>query len=124
MSRKGRSDQHGETIFNIKGILIPKYSIFDTEFKSEFSWKRHQENDEIHKRIENYTPFLTCQVCGKQFERRRRWCLDQHMLTHQPDKKYPCNICGKYFRSPSYLLMLFTRKNVLIVEKYLPKYQF
>ena len=75
----------------------------DRKFKSEFSWKRHQDNDEVHKRIENYTPFLNCEVCGKQFERRRRWCLDQHMLTHEPDKKYPCDICGKYFRSSSYL---------------------
>ena len=57
----------------------------------------------MHKRIENYTPLLTCEVCGKQFERRRRWCLDQHMLTHEPEKKYPCDICGKYFRSSSYL---------------------
>ena len=75
----------------------------DRKFKSEFSWKRHQDNDEIHKRIENYTPYLTCEVCGKQFERRRRWCLDQHMLTHEPDKKYPCDICGKHLRSSSYL---------------------
>ena len=75
----------------------------DRKFKSEFSWKRHQDNDEIHKRLENYTPFLTCQVCGKQFERRRKWCLDQHMLTHQPSNKFPCDICGKYFRSNNYL---------------------
>ena len=75
----------------------------DRKFKSEFSWKRHQDNDEVHKRIENYTPYLTCEVCGKQFERRRRWCLDQHMLTHEPDKKHPCIICGKSFRSSSYL---------------------
>ena len=26
------------------------------------------------------------------------------MSTHEPEKKYPCDICGKYFRSPSYLL--------------------
>ena len=75
----------------------------ERQFKSEFSWKRHQDNDEVHKRIENFTPFLNCDVCGKQFERRRRWCLDQHMLTHETEKKYPCDICGKYFRSSSYL---------------------
>ena len=75
----------------------------DRKFKSEFSWKRHQDNDEIHKRMENYTPFLTCQVCGKQFERRRKWCLDQHMLTHQPSNQFPCNLCGKYFRTNNYL---------------------
>jgi len=75
----------------------------DRKFKSEFSWKRHQDNDEIHKKIKDYTPYLTCEVCGKQFERRRRWCLDQHMLTHEPDKKHPCDICGKHLRSASYL---------------------
>ena len=75
----------------------------DRKFKSEFSWKRHQDNDEIHKKMENYTPFLTCQVCGKQFERRRKWCLDQHMLTHQPSNQFPCDLCGKYFRSNNYL---------------------
>ena len=75
----------------------------DRKFKSEFSWRRHQDNDEIHKRLENYTPFLTCSVCGKQFERRRKWCLDQHMLTHEPDNKFPCDICFKYFRTNNYL---------------------
>ena len=75
----------------------------DRKFKSEFSWKRHQDNDEIHKKMENYTPFLTCQVCGKQFERRRKWCLDQHMLTHQPSNQFPCDLCGKFFRSNNYL---------------------
>lgn len=75
----------------------------DRKFKSEFSWRRHQDNDEIHKRLENYTPFLTCSVCGKQFERRRKWCLDQHMLTHEPENKFPCDICNKYFRTNNYL---------------------
>jgi len=75
----------------------------DRKFKSEFSWRRHQDNDEIHRRLENYTPFLTCPVCGKQFERRRKWCLDQHMLTHEPDNKFPCPICFKYFRTNNYL---------------------
>lgn len=75
----------------------------DRQFKSEFSWKRHQENDEIHRRLENFTPFLHCDVCGKQFERRRRWCLDQHLLTHEAEKKFSCDICGKYFRSSNYL---------------------
>ena len=75
----------------------------DRKFKSEFSWRRHQDNDEIHKRLENYTPFLQCPVCGKQFERRRKWCLDQHLLTHEPENKFPCDICFKYFRTNNYL---------------------
>ena len=72
-------------------------------FKSEFSWKRHQENKEIHEKLANYTPFLSCEVCGKQFERRRKWCLDQHMLTHEEGNRFPCNICGKYLRTQGYL---------------------
>ena len=43
------------------------------------------------------------QVCGKQFERRRRWCLDQHMLSHETERKFNCDICGKFFRNSSYL---------------------
>jgi len=76
----------------------------DRKFKSEFSWKRHQDNDEVHKRLENYTPFLSCEICGKQFERRRKWCLDQHMLTHETTNKFPCDICGKYLKSNTYLV--------------------
>ena len=76
----------------------------DRKFKSEFSWKRHQDNDEVHKKLENYTPFLSCEVCGKQFERRRKWCLDQHMLTHETTNKFPCDICGKYLKSNTYLI--------------------
>jgi len=75
----------------------------ERSFKSEYSWKRHQSNDEVHQKMENYTPFLSCEVCGKQFERRRRWCLDQHMLTHDTEKKFGCDLCGKSFRNSSYL---------------------
>jgi len=75
----------------------------DRTFKSEYSWKRHQSNDEVHQKMENFTPFLTCEVCGKQFERRRRWCLDQHMLSHETERRFNCDICGKYFRNSSYL---------------------
>ena len=73
------------------------------KFKSEFSWKRHQENDEIHRKMENWTPFLSCEICGKQFERRRKWCLDQHMLTHEKEKRFQCEICHKFFRTTNYL---------------------
>ena len=118
------------------------FSRCDRTFKSEYSWKRHQSNDEVHEKMENYKPFLTCevpnhitpskkllkefftthahllgtlpiltlvsshlpiQVCGKQFERRRRWCLDQHMLSHETERKFKCDICEKYFRNSSYL---------------------
>ena len=75
----------------------------DRKFKSEFSWKRHQENDEIHQKMANWTPFLTCEICGKQFERRRKWCLDQHMLTHEKVKRFQCEICHKFFRTTNYL---------------------
>jgi len=75
----------------------------DRKFKSEYSWKRHQSNDEVHEKMKNYTPYLNCEICGKQFERRRKWCLDQHMFTHQPDKKFYCDLCGKTFRSANYL---------------------
>merc|ERR1719222_819437 len=47
-----------------------------------------------------FNPF---QVCGKQFERRRRWCLDQHLLSHETERKFKCDICEKYFRNSSYL---------------------
>ena len=75
----------------------------DRKFKSEFSWKRHQDNDEIHEKLANWTPFLTCEICGKQFERRRKWCLDQHMLTHETEKRFQCEICHKFFRTTNYL---------------------
>ena len=44
----------------IKNIIF--FSRCDRIFKSEYSWKRHQSNDEVHKKMENYKPFLTCEV--------------------------------------------------------------
>ena len=38
------------------------FSRCDRTFKSEYSWKRHQSNDEVHQKMENFTPFLTCEV--------------------------------------------------------------
>ena len=38
------------------------FSRCDRTFKSEYSWKRHQSNDEVHEKMENYKPFLTCEV--------------------------------------------------------------
>lgn len=72
-------------------------------FKSEYSCRRHQENREIHEKLANWSEFLACEFCGKQFERRRKWCLEQHLLTHQAENKYPCDICGKYLRTQGYL---------------------
>jgi len=75
----------------------------DKKFKSEFSWKRHQENDAVHERLENYTPYHECEICGKRFDRKRKWCLDQHMLTHNSERNYSCQNCGNSFKSANYL---------------------
>jgi len=77
----------------------------DQRFKDAGSWKRHQANDDLHRRIdrERQSPNLMCNICGKKFARNRRWCLDQHYLTHLDTKRFPCNLCGKDFRHESYL---------------------
>ena len=41
------------------------FSRCDRTFKSEYSWKRHQSNDEVHEKMENYKPFLTCEVSNQ-----------------------------------------------------------
>ena len=33
-----------------------------------------------------HNPNLLCNICGKEFERHRRWCLDQHYLVHLSSK--------------------------------------
>ena len=45
----------------VKSMKYP-FSRCDRTFKSEYSWKRHQSNDEVHQKMENFTPFLTCEV--------------------------------------------------------------
>ena len=29
--------------------------------------------------------------------------MDQHMLSHETERKFNCDICGKFFRNSSYL---------------------
>lgn len=54
------------------------------KFNNADSWRRHQTNDALHRRLdgEQQSPFLLCSICGKAFGRKRRWSLDQHYLTH------------------------------------------
>ena len=52
---------------------------------------------------EKQSPHLLCNICGKKFARKRRWCLDQHYLTHMDTKRFPCTNCGKDFTRPAYL---------------------
>ena len=53
------------------------FSRCDRTFKSEYSWKRHQSNDEVHEKMENYKPFLTCEV-SNQITPIRKLCLIYH----------------------------------------------
>jgi len=59
-----------------------KCSRCDKKFKNEFSWKRHQENDAIHHMTKKII-YHECEVCGKQFDKKRKWLFDQHMRTHK-----------------------------------------
>ena len=49
-------------VFWILSKTLILFSRCDRTFKSEYSWKRHQSNDEVHEKMENYKPFLTCEV--------------------------------------------------------------
>jgi len=77
----------------------------EKRFKDQGSCRRHEANDSVHIKLENIklNPNLICNICGKEFERSRRWCLDQHLLTHLANKKFPCEICGKFYRQKGYL---------------------
>jgi len=77
----------------------------EKRFKDQGSCRRHEANDSVHIKLENMklNPNLVCNICGKEFERSRRWCLDQHLLTHLANKKFPCEICGKFYRQKGYL---------------------
>jgi len=78
----------------------------EKRFKDQGSCRRHEANDSVHIRLENMklNPNLICNVCGKEFDRSRRWCLDQHLLTHLANKKFPCDFCGQFYRQKGYLL--------------------
>ena len=56
----------------------------EKRFKDAGSCRRHEANDSVHIRNESMknNPSLMCNICGKEFDRNRRWCLDQHYLTH------------------------------------------
>jgi len=77
----------------------------EKRFKDQGSCRRHEANDSVHIRMENMklNPNLLCNVCGKEFDRNRRWCLDQHLLTHLANKKFSCDNCGNFYRQKSYL---------------------
>jgi len=77
----------------------------DKRFKDQGSCRRHEANDSVHIKMENVklNPNLVCNICGKEFERHRRWCLDQHLLTHLANKKFACENCGQFYRQKAYL---------------------
>ena len=45
---------------------------------------------------------MRCTICGKEgvgAKRNVRWNLEQHIETHIEGLSYPCQLCGKTFRS-------------------------
>ena len=60
-------------------------NVCEKQFKNEFSWRRHQENDAIHEKYQK--PYHKCVVCGKEFYKRRKWLVDQHMKSHKLQHK-------------------------------------
>jgi len=96
----------------IHSDLMPfKCGKCDKRFKDQGSCRRHEANDSVHIRNENikHNPNLLCNICGKEFERHRRWCLDQHYLVHLSSKKFSCDSCKNSYRS---LILLNTHKQV------------
>eukprot|EP00092_Neocalanus_flemingeri_P019186 GFUD01020785.1.p1 GENE.GFUD01020785.1~~GFUD01020785.1.p1 ORF type:complete len:422 (-),score=92.38 GFUD01020785.1:15-1280(-) len=90
----------------IHSTVMPfKCSKCDKRFKDQGSCRRHESNDSVHIKMENLklNPNLVCNICGKEFERHRRWCLDQHLLTHLANKKFACDNCGQFYRQKAYL---------------------
>ena len=90
----------------IHSTVMPfKCSKCEKRFKDQGSCRRHEANDSVHIRMENakLNPSLICNICGKEYERSRRWCLDQHLLTHLSNKKFSCDNCGQFYRQKAYL---------------------
>ena len=90
----------------IHSTLMPfKCGKCEKRFNDQGSCRRHEANDSVHIRMENakLNPSLICNVCGKEFDRNRRWCLDQHLLTHLANKKFSCDKCGQFYRQKAYL---------------------
>jgi len=86
-------------------VMPFKCSKCEKRFKDQGSCRRHEANDSVHIRLESMklNPNLICNICGKEFDRNRRWCLDQHLLTHLANKKFPCELCGQFYRQKGYL---------------------
>jgi len=86
-------------------VMPYKCSKCDKRFKDQGSCRRHEANDSVHIRNENikHNPNLLCNICGKEFDRNRRWCLDQHYLVHLSSKKFGCDICSHSYRKESLL---------------------
>jgi hypothetical protein len=56
-----------------------------------------------------------CNICGKGFDRNRRWCLDQHYLSHLSSKGRFLNLSEKKTKwesgkltYPSFKLFMFS----------------
>lgn len=67
--------------------------------KNEFDNKTDYEDHmaEVHNVGRNHE----CHICHKQL--RRAGDVRKHMLTHSDAKPYACDICGKQFRTESYV---------------------
>ena len=83
---KGTLVQHKTRIHS--DVMPFKCSKCDRRFKDQGSMRRHEANDSVHIRNENikHNPNLLCNICGKEFDRNRRWCLDQHLIIHLKNK--------------------------------------
>ena len=95
---------HEETVHSNE--LMFKCNKCEQRFKDASSCRRHQVNNQLHKRLEKekQSPVLLCCICGKQFARKRRWSLDQHYLSHIQTQRLPCKMCDKDFTRESYLV--------------------
>jgi len=92
---KGTCQQHKLRIHS--DVKQFKCSKCEKRFKDAGSCRRHEANDSVHIRNENikHNPNLLCNVCGKEFDRNRRWCLDQHYLSHLSSKGRFLNLSEK-----------------------------
>ena len=103
---RGSLKSHKEKVHdNIKPF---KCSKCERRFNDVNSMRRHEVNDKLHRRLESekLNPFLLCCICGKQFDRNRRWCLDQHLRTHLAATavSFPCPVCGKIYTKEACLV--------------------
>lgn len=96
---KGTCQQHKARIHSTD--MPFKCSKCDKRFKDLGSCRRHEANVSVHIRNENIklNPNLMCNICGKEFDRNRRWCLDQHYLTHLSSKGRFLNLSNEKEKS-------------------------